>query len=322
VRYRKLFDACRRAVDDGRIRIVLGSELVEEISAIADPRQRGDLTAVVDELTGFEYLVGLPEIMRLEVNAVLNRMTGTQGLMYPEINLVGRSLLTAWGMRGGLRIHNADGSDATEAFVAEHGDAWLRNLEHKAEMMLLTGPADDEVSALRADGYRPEVARESMENNLLIEKDFASNVLDHHWRKGRLRDVMAARELKLELLDMVTEELTARGLTLAEAIGESHEQARRFILSMPSTCVRVEVKTRYHRDAQRRWTVNDLHDIFAMSSAVPYCDIVFTDASIRSALIAARLDQRMGTVIPRTIDDLVEVLEGTVSGTAESLVVT
>lgn len=308
-RYRTLLDACHRAVDDGRIRIVLGSELAEEISAIADPRQRNDLAAVVGELTSFEYLTGLPEIMRLELNTVLNHTTGTQGLAYPRIDLVGRSQLNAWGFKGGLRVRNADGSDITEAVVAEGGADWLRDLEHKAEVMLLAGPSDEDIPELRAGGYCPEVARESLMNNLLIEQDFSTNVLDDRWRKGRLRDVMGARELALELVDIVTEELTSRGLTLNEVMGGSLEQARRFPLSMPSTCVRIEVKTRYHRDARHRWTVNDLHDIFAMSVAVPYCDIVFTDASIRSALLAAHLDVRMGTIIPRRIEELVEVLD-------------
>jgi len=183
----------------------------------------------------------------------------------------------------------------------------LRELEHQAERALIAGPSDEEVPAMRERGYAPEVPRKSLAGNVRIEQHFADEQLSESWRRGRLRDVLLAREVNLELNDMLTAELAARHMTLGEVPGNLTD-ARRLVLSMPSSCVTVELKTHYHRDAKKRWSVNDLHDIHAMSIAVPYCDIVFTDAAARNGLVRAKLHERMNTVLPRTPEDLAGIL--------------
>lgn len=306
--YNELLRACRAAVESRSVRFVLTADLFQEIGKVADPRQRGDLVRVIDEISDFEYLAGLPEIMRRELEATLDGLGAPRPkVRQTTINLVGQSALYAFGRRGGLRIQDATG-DVTDRVVAERGTVWLRNLERRSERMLLAGPSDDEVPLLRKSGYRPEIPRRSLENNLTIEQDFARTHLDSHWRKGRLRDVISARELELELGDMLTSELVNRNVSLAEIVDGDRDRIRQLVLSMPSACVRVELKTRYHRDAGKRWEVNDLHDISAMSNAVPYCDIVFTDVQVRAALKGARLDAHMNTRVPRTVSEMAEVL--------------
>jgi hypothetical protein len=131
---------------------------------------------------------------------------------------------------------------------------------------------------------------------------------EKNWRRGRLRDVIAAREASFELIELLTEEFIARGIDLGQATGGTLQGVRALMLGMPSTAVSIELKTRYHQDGQKKWTVNDIHDIDALSVAVPYCDVVFTDAAARNALVAAHVDRRMNTVLPRTSTDMVEIL--------------
>lgn len=63
---------------------------------------------------------------------------------------------------------------------------------------------------------------------------------------------------------------------------------------MGSFYVSVSLKTAYHRDAAHRWTPNDILDIDALASTVPYCDIVITDKQaarhLRDAGVARRLE--------------------------------
>jgi hypothetical protein len=79
---------------------------------------------------------------------------------------------------------------------------------------------------------------------------------------------------------------------------------------MPSCRVSISLKTRYHRDARHRWTVNDIHDIDALAVAVPYCDAVFTDKAARSALAASPDLRPFGTFLPRRPVELADWLTG------------
>lgn len=307
VRYQELLYECRLAVTEKRTRIVLSAPLVEEIYAIRDPRQRNDLADLIAELTQFEYVAGLVDVKKLELQATLDAMTGTRGLAFSPVPLIGRSLLHAFGMVGGLSMVDADGLPVDRSNLEPGHQELQRALERQAERLLIAGPGDEDIPGMRKQGYAPEVHRESLAGNVRIEQHFADKQLNERWRRGRLRDVLAGREVNLELNDMLTSELTARAMTLSDVV-DNLTDARRLVLSMPSSCVTVELKTHYHRDAKKRWSVNDLHDISAMSLAVPYCDIVFTDAAARNGLVRAKLHERMNTILPRTPEDLAVIL--------------
>jgi hypothetical protein len=307
-RYQDLLYQCRRAVTEKRIRILLSAPLVEEIYAIRDPRQRNDLANLIEELTHFEYMASLVDVKKLELQATLDAMTKTRGLAFSPVPLVGKSLLHAFGRVGGLRLVDADGLSVERNTLDPERQERLRALERQAERMLIAGPSDEDLPGMRERGYAPEVHRESLVGNVRIEQHFADEQLSESWRRGRLRDVLAGREVNLELNDMLTAELTARAMTLSDVV-DNLTDARRLVLSMPSSCVTVELKTHYHRDAKKRWSVNDLHDISAMSLAVPYCDIVFTDAAARNGLVRAKLHERMNTILPRTPEDLANILK-------------
>ena len=106
---------------------------------------------------------------------------------------------------------------------------------------------------------------------------------------------------------MITEELLARGLTMEQAI-VSPEVSRGRMMSMPSTATMVSLLTQYHQDPNKSWKQNDMYDIDALATAIPYCDIVFTDAAARDAVIRRQLQIAMDTVLPRRPGELIEEL--------------
>ena len=305
-KYVDLLRAAGTATQTGRVQIVLTASLFEELSSIRDPRQRRGLAEVIEELSDFNYLSGLVDIMRVELGASIDALTGTSGIPWQPIDLVSKGVLRAFGRVGGLRILEAGGLDVTEVH-RKSGVVDIDQLERMAERMLLSGPGDDEIEELRRNGYRPEIHRQSMADNATIEQSFADG-LDEHWRRGRLRDVLLARELNLELWEMFVAELAVRHLSLEDVCG-TRDRSRQLILCMPSRAVSVEMKTHFHRNARKQWTTNDLHDINALANSVPYCDIVFTDAAARDCLLRASIDERMMTSVPRTPDDLVAIIE-------------
>lgn len=288
------------------MRIVLSNPLWQEVSAISDPRQREDLVNVMDELTDFDYLAGQVEVTQLEIEASLNALFGTNEERFGRIGLVGSSLLYSFGMKGGLKIFEPDGADITQDW-RDRQPTELAKLERTAERMLLTGPADAEVPELRKQGYWPEKTQQTLRDNLAFDKDLADNKLNEHWRRGRLRDVIMARHLYYELNETLSRQLHQRGRVLDD-LGGTLSERREFLLRMPSQRVVIELKTSYHKNPKHIWTTNDLHDIDAMSLALPYCDVVLTDAAVRSHALRARLDRLFNVTIPRTPDEAAVLL--------------
>jgi len=77
---------------------------------------------------------------------------------------------------------------------------------------------------------------------------------------------------------------------------------------MPSFDVAVSLKTSYHRDPNHRWTTNDLHDIDALGSALPYCDVVVTDKAVAEHARRTGLDDRLQTTVLSNLTDLIQHL--------------
>jgi hypothetical protein len=305
--YQPLLDALRSAHVSGSIRVVLSNPLWQELSAIKAPQQREALVDVIDELTDFEYLAGQVEVTQLEIEASLNAALDENEERFGRMRVVGSSLLYSFGKKGGLRIFEEDGTEVTQRWRVGQPEA-LATLERTVERMFLLGPSDAEVPQLRARGYQPEKSQQSLRINLAFDRDLADNSLDEHWRRGRLRDVIMSRHLFYELNEPLSQQLLRRGRRI-EDLGETLEDRRAFMLRMPSQRVVIELKTSYHRNPNHRWTTNDLHDIDAMSLALPYCDVVLTDAAVRSHAQRTGLDGLLDVTLPRTPQEAADMLD-------------
>lgn len=151
----------------------------------------------------------------------------------------------------------------SEELRAEMGEAEFdRKMEEifvESERAMLRGPADSkEDEVLRALGYFPEGPRGVVEDRAAQERAFKAILdADSHWRRGRLRDLVSARELEIEFQNILPRALEERGLALGEVI-TGPESGRAFVATMPSTEVSITLKTAWHRNGQRNWTVNDI----------------------------------------------------------------
>lgn len=306
--YSELLKATQRAVREQRAGFPLSGEHLWEISAIKSPRQRRDFADVMEELSGFNYLLGRPEIAQLEVEAGIEHIFGepSHPLAFP---LVRPTFGQAFGMRGGMSIRNPDGSDGSDAARLRMGDEgyekFIRHANYTVERAMLDGPSDEEVPILRAQyGYAPEKSREGAESRLAFELDLTERLAkDPRWRRGRLRDVVSAREVAHEWLDTINRvnEHRARG---AKRQLDGDDEARRLMAAMPHSQVAISIKTQYHRNPNHQWETSDITDIDAASVAYAYCDAVFTDKAVRAALANAAELRPFGTYLPRTPEDL------------------
>jgi hypothetical protein len=239
--------------------------------------------------------------MQLEIDTVLDDVVGPKASPILPVDLIGYGVGHSVGRSGRLRVMDLDG-DVTERLRQEVGaekvDAFLSQATLDLERSVLSGPQDASTEAqLRASGWQPDAALKVAKKRAKQEADQVG-VLDAapEWRRGRLRDVISAKEVIIELMDPFMEGLAVRGGSIGEMFSDRNS-ARRFIRSMPSTEVAVAMKTHYHRNRQTRWDANTIFDIDAMALAVPYCDAVLTEKHACDTLVRVGFEERMGTVI-------------------------
>jgi hypothetical protein len=284
--YERLLEACRRARAEGRALFPLSSMTALELYNIWDGERRKARVAVMDQLSGFNYLLGHPQIQQLEVEAALNEIPGVMVTPQGLTSLIGPSLLWSFGMRGGL-VTNVPDPDAAAKQICEGlgidpgGDAWA-SLERWAERELLAGPENHEDPDLANAGYSLDKWRDMLQQRAQQEQQLAAALdADPKVRRGRLRDVINCHEMCTELIDLVTSATMAKGTSIGALLDNDRGKLRDFNDGMPSTRVAVSLKTIYHKNRQHVWKSNDINDIDALSIAVPYCDCVFTDKAVR-----------------------------------------
>ena len=318
--YNELLEACRRARTEGRALFPLSSTHVAELFDIGDIKLRKARVAVMEELSGFNYLMGRPQIQQLEIDAALNEIPDVNITPIGPFPLIGPSLLWAFGERRapltGVPDPNAPAQRLCHAFGIDPGDDAMASFKHWAERQLLTGPEDENDPELLGAGYNPQKWRDMLEHRAQYERDLVQQLdADPRLRQGRLRDLVNARELSNELIDVLTSATAAMNTSIGKLPGipdlsdkEGRTKLRDFTDRMPSTRVAVSLKTGYHKDNRHTWTQNDIHDIDALAVAVPYCDAVFTDKAARNGVKSSPELDVFKTYLPRRPQELAEWL--------------
>jgi len=304
--YAALFSVLRQAVDDGRVVVPLsGVHLAEMAQRITDPRQRADISAVMERLSSFHYLLGRATLARFEIEDGLATSFG-EPVPPPVLPLVGFGFGRSFGIAGTFKIVDSGGVDVTDSMRTLLGSSKIDGIILEGERRMLIGPTDTDAVMLAANPqYRPEVFRKGMESRVAWEMDTRDKLnTDAKWRSGRLRDFVTAREVANEWIDLMIDVLGKRLSDGLPGLDFASEQMRHVITAMPQTQVAISVKTFYHHDAQRAWTVNDIYDIDALSAAFAYCDVVFTDKAVRNALAISKDLRGFGTFLPRTVPEL------------------
>ncbi|MFD4637391.1 hypothetical protein ACFWN2_08765 [Lentzea sp. NPDC058436] len=228
-------------------------------------------------------MLGRPTLGHLEFIAGIASITGEplpDELAYP---LIRSTIGHAFGLVGGLKIVDEHGNDKTEDFRRATGtvefDRTMAELNFKLEHDALRGPADDEVDDLRNQyGYRPEIPLATHESRVGFERDTARVLKENpKLHRGRLRDLITAREFVHEWLDMFTRIRIDRVNSGQPAFEPTDDQMRTLLTSMSQAQVAISVKTRFHQNPAHVWKSNPITDIDAISVAYAYCEAVFTD---------------------------------------------
>ncbi len=294
---------------------VIGMPLIIELTGNLRRQQRANLGDVIEEFTGFACLLPLTTLAALEFEAALSRFTSIADRFLP-VALLGQGVLQAFGMRGGIRVRDSAGNDVTERarrdapVGAEEFDRRMAQAVRDLDRGVIRGPSDDhEEHQLRELGWDPRAARKITERRAQQQRDLAAQLTaEPRWRRGRLRDVVAARYLALEIEELRDDALGAQNVQLRDLL-QDLESARRFTDSMPTADSWITLATAKHRNVDSTWRPNDILDIDALSVAAPYCDVVVAERHSVHVLRQAGASRRFETKLLTSLDQLAEHLD-------------
>jgi hypothetical protein len=303
--YVELLASARAAAGNGRAVFVLSATHLMEVTAIKDPRQRSDIANVMAELSNFDftYILGRPLIEELEVEGSLAELLGPEVIDLKPINLLGFGASYPFGLTMSWSPQGA-GNAALERIRTQAGpevaDRLMADFRRGAELLLLHG----------GDSGHPVGKWRSMLQNRANREVGQADLIDAdpNYPMEKLRAVVSAGELLVELNEMVSVRISQAGRTLQEVLPTA-EVALAFTDGMPSTRVAISMKTHYFKNAANRWTTNDVSDIDALSVAVAYCDAVYSD---KKAMHAVRSSPELGvfnTFVPRKPQEMANWLD-------------
>lgn len=308
--YREGLEQCMALVENGQVVFPISDAIYTEVSKIGQYRQRRHIRQAIETISRFVVVTSRPVIATHEVENLLDEVVGPNPLPINTMDYLDWGVARAFGMVGGFRVRNGDHEDVTDEVRATWSggpdafDALFAAAELDLNRSVLDGPSPDEEPQLRALGWDPTGTIALTENRARQELEQVDRFnADPGWRAGRIRDVVAAREVLIEINEMLHRGLTERSATPDDVFG-SPERTRELLDSLPSFDVAVTLKTAYHRDANHRWTTNDIHDIDALGSTLPYCDVVITDRAVAAHANATGLANRLGTVVLGRLADL------------------
>jgi hypothetical protein len=291
--YDDLLTSARKAATEARAVFALSATHLMEVTAIKDLRQRTNIADVMAELSNFTYILGRHLIEEFEVEGSLDELLGPDVIDLKPMNLLGFGASYPFGQVMSWSP-NAERSAALQRIRAHVGreaaDQFITDFGQEAELVLLHG----------GDSGHPIGNWQSMLENRANREVGQAALIDANpnYPMEKLRDVVSAGELLLELNDMVSLRIAEVRRDLQEVL-PTIDVARAFTDGMPSTRVAISMKTHYFKNADNRWTVNDVHDIDALAAAVAYCDAVHSDKKAMHAVRSSPELQLFTTYLPR-----------------------
>ena len=316
IRQLPILDECLKAVRDGRAIFPLSEFIYTEISKIRNYRRRNDLREVIEGLCQYEVVTALTIVVTHEIQAVLDEILGPYPGLVNATDYLDWGVDRAFGKRGGLKVETHEGHDITEEFRQsfpggpEAFDALSSRAQLELNRKVIDGPTVQEEPELKEFGWNPEAIIQTYERQAADEISQVRRFdADPRWRRGRIRDAIAARVLIFDIGDILAKGLAARGPGAEDRFYSLDSvEFRTIVGAMPSFDVSVTLKASLHRDAKHNWTNNDIFDIRALALTIPYCDVVATDRSMHSHVMRHKLPERYKTVVIYKLTDLPELL--------------
>ncbi len=283
-----------------------------ELSATGNYRQRTDVATVMAELSEFRTIASMSVVRRAEIEQALHKHFGKPEKpiqMQPFGNGVS---FAANGVNRAMKLRS--NSSSIESLAATMGDIEkLRELEHEAtalaEFEVLRGPHESQVLELRNTyGYAPESAEDIAHKRAAQEEELAQQLIADPRQRSKLDNIVTARYLMWELREPLMPALAKIGMTLDDFLSIGREGITQFVHNIPTGNVLVAFTKANLKNLNRTWKKNDIHDMDALSVAIPYCDVVVTEKHAYTQMLNAGMDQKYSTKLLRNMEDLLGIV--------------
>lgn len=285
-----------------------------EVSKIADPQQRENVARIMISVSRFSALRARHVLVRHQFLQAMHECFGRPTFRPTPPRVLGTGAL--WASRGvevPLELRNAEGH-RVDPDVLQGGARFVRMANQFSEFKILAGPQDDEVPDLRRYGYKPEKLAEAIAGRVDWEAEYNNILAGGPISRDELRVRVQAREMGHEYLALISDLCKEYRFDLFRAVGYDPDRPRSgragivaFSDRIPTMRIAVDLKVELFR-ARRPWTTNAIHDIDAVSEAVPYCHVVVPDGEMADLMSRSKVEQRTGTKIIRKLHQLPDVL--------------
>ena len=310
-RDKELLDFCLDSVESKSAVYPISLSIYTEVHKIQNYERRRNLRKVIEKLSQYFVVTNRAVVATHEVEALLNQLVGPNPKPINTMDYLDWGMFRAAGMAGGFKIKSEVGEDVTGDFRDKFPggpmafDKIMDDAELELNRRVLDGPSKEEERELRQQGYNPEAILEHYEKEAADESEWA-RLLDSEpqWRRGRLRDLVAAREVINHVNSILWRGCNERSVDSLGSSFPSVADTRKAFNSMPSFDASVSLKTSIHKNAKHDWKNNDVHDIHALAVALPYCDIVVTDRAMVSQTLRSRLADKFNTIVLSDLDQI------------------
>lgn len=306
-----LLDFCLDSVESESAVYPISLSIYTEVHKIRNYKRRRSLRKVIEKLSQYFVVTNREVVATHEIEALLDQLVGPNPKPINTMDYLDWGVFRASGMAGGFKVKSKDGEDVTADFRDKFpgGPRAFDKIMYDAELefnrRVLDGPSKEEERELRQQGYNPEAILEHYEKEAADESEWARHLdSESQWRRGRLRDLVSAREVINHVNSILWRGCKERGVDSLGSLFPSVADTRKSFNAMPSFDASVSLKTSIHKNAKHRWKNNDVHDIHALAVALPYCDIVVTDRAMVSQTVRSKLADRFNTIV---LSDLNEI---------------
>lgn len=227
-------------------------------------------------------------------------------LLVPEVD---EALHRRFGRPIDRRKHNVFGIGIAHAFGEPDAalpddfrrDARVEEWVYRWEYLSLAGPQPEVPGSEEID---MEVWKAPAREFALRQEKLAEELQALGYRRDRVADAVAAQEFWNLVESALREAMERAGLAEGLLMAGGKESLYEFMEDVPTRNVALKLRTLRHHNPQQKWTRTDLADIGALAVAVPYCDVVVTEARWADALRRENLDQKYSTKLLRSSAEL------------------
>lgn len=297
------------AVAAGRVVLPLSSTHYSEVGQTGSIRQRSDVTNVMAELSHFTTLAVRSVRLECEFDAALHARFGRPA--FPRIlRPFGTGIAFAFGLGDGPMGH-IDYTGPADHVPGELRLRRMRELEHRmnqtAEYLFLRGPSPEEFAFM--PGYDIGLVKEIADSRAAREQQVMDLLKELPEKVAQLGDIVTGRSVYWDIGEKLVELCARANLSVESFFDRGKDWITAFIEDLPAIRVAKTLTMQTDKNGTRAWKRNDIHDMDALSGAVPYCDIVVTDKHACEVMNRSGLAEMYGTVVIRSLAELEPVLE-------------